>query len=102
MKYKRSVIIGCVFRIYRACSSWVSVHKGLEEAKQTFLNNQYPLTFIEDTFNNTLTKILIGEQNDDHDPEELELDPNACILDISDKEKFLFFVNYRGKPSEKF
>ena len=104
MKYKRSVMIGMVHRIYRACSSWTYIHKGLEEAKLTLLNNQYPLPLIETTFNQTLTHILSenkNKKNDDSILDEIELDPNACIVHVDEKEKFLFFVNYRGKPTEK-
>ena len=31
-----------------------------------------------------------------------ELDPNACIVQVEDKDKFLFFTGYRGKPTENF
>ena len=30
------------------------------------------------------------------------MDPNACIVQVEEKEKFLFFINYRGNPTEKF
>ena len=56
------------------------------------------------TFNQTLTHILSenkNKKNDDSVLDEIELDPNACIVHVDDKEKFLFFVNYRGKPTEK-
>ena len=48
MKYKRSVVIGFVHRIFRSCSSWKNIHLGLEEAKKILTNNQYPLPFIEE------------------------------------------------------
>ena len=102
MKYKRSVVTGFVHRIFRACSSWTFIHKGLEEAKLTLLNNQYPLPLIEATFNKTLTNILSeNKKSDDCVPDMPELDPDACIINVDEKEKFLFFVNYRGKPTEK-
>ena len=33
---------------------------------------------------------------------EHEVDPYACIVNASEKDKFLFLVNYRGKESEHF
>ena len=51
LRYKKSVVIGFVHRIYRSCSTWQLFHQGLEEAKQILVNNQYPLDFIENIFN---------------------------------------------------
>ena len=104
MKYKRSVMIGMVHRIYRACSSWTYIHQGLEEAKLTLLNNQYPLPLIETTFNQTLTHILSenkNKKNDDSILDEIELDPNACIVHVDDKEIFLFFCQLQGQTHRK-
>ena len=113
MKYKRSVVIGFVHRIYRSCSSWKFIHSGLENAKEILLNNQYPINFIEDIFKKTLNKIIESNQNisisEDNESEvseseenNSELDPNGCLHNISEKDKYRFFVNYRGKPTEHF
>ena len=40
LRYKKSVVIGFVHRIYRSCSTWQLFHQGLEEAKQILVNNQ--------------------------------------------------------------
>ena len=59
---------------------------------------------IEELFKKTLDKI-IGTNLDTSvlsDDIEMELDPNCCSLNVSEKDKFLFFVNYRGKPTEHF
>ena len=98
----KSVIVRFVYRIFRSCSSWSFFHKGIEEAKQILLKNQYPLAVIEETIHKTLTKILTGVDDSDENSDELELDPNANFQNISEKDKFLFFVNYRGKPTEHF
>ena len=45
IKYKRSVVTGFVYRIFRACSSWSLFHESLKKAKQILHNNQYPLFF---------------------------------------------------------
>ena len=42
-KYKRSVVSGFVYRIYRACSSWQLFHESMEKAKQVLERNQYTL-----------------------------------------------------------
>ena len=104
MKYKRSVVIGFVHRIYRSCSSWYYIHLGLEKAKQILINNQYPEQFIDDLFKKTLNK-LIDSNIDSSDIDsilDVTLDTNSCLHNIPDKEKYLFFLNYRGKPSEQF
>ena len=100
-KYKKSVMIGFVYRIYRSCSSWRAIHKGLEEAKTILLRNQYPLHTIETIFKETIHKLL-GNEDIENERSGLELDENACLLNVQEKDKFKFFLNYRGKPSEKF
>ena len=104
MKYKRSVVIGFVHRIYRACSNWKHIHLGLEEAKKILINNQYPLPFIEENIKNTLHKILLKDADSEPEtvPRDETIEPNACIHSISEKDKFMFFINYRGKPTEHF
>ena len=62
---------------------------------------------IEVTFNRTLNKILADadtDENSQHDltSELIDPDPNLNLQTISDKDKFLFFVNYRGKPTDHF
>ena len=78
---------------------------GLEQAKEILLANQYPSNLIEEIFNKTLYKI-IENNSDSSEPTDLDksvnLDPNCCLHNISEKEKFMFFVNYRGKPTEYF
>ena len=95
MKYKKSVIIGFVYRIYRACSSWEFIHLGLEQAKEILLANQYPSNLIEEIFNKTLHKI-IENHNDSSEPTDLDksvnLDHNCCLHNISEKEKFMFLL----------
>ena len=113
LRYKKSVVIGFVHRIYRSCSTWQLFHQGLEEAKQILVNNQYPLDFIENIFNLTLNKILTVQQNNENENDaeseesntinesSLDHDTYMC-MQILEKDKFNFFVNYRGKVTEKF
>ena len=104
LKYKKSVVIGFVHRIYRSCSSWQFIHSGLEAAKEILIKNQYPVHFIEDIFHKTLHKII--DVSSDFTSSEISsdqsFDDNACLHTISDKDKFLFFLNFRGKPTEHF
>ena len=120
MKYKRSVVIGFVYRIFRSCSTWNLFHTAVMEAREILTNNQYPPSFIDDLMNETLTKLLSDGDNDknsmngsvneeDVDENEdvvsendLSIDPNAFLVNLREIDKFKFFMNYRGKPSEKF
>ena len=103
LKYKRSVVISFIHRIYRACSSWANFHVGLSEAIEILTWNQYPLSFIEPIIKSTLNKLLgCPDEDDDSDSESnLSLDSNACYNIIEDKDKFKLFLNYRGKLTEK-
>ena len=111
LRYKKSVVIGFVYRIFNSCSTWPLFHEGLEEAKDILLKNQYPLIFIEQIFNTTLNKILSVDKNSENmDESEESINESLLSMDyetlmcvqILDKDKFKFFVNYRGKPTDKF
>ena len=39
LKYKKYVVINCVYRIYRSCTSWVNFHKGIRQAQTILTNN---------------------------------------------------------------
>ena len=76
----------------------------MEAAKEILIKNQYPVHFIEDIFHKTLHKII--DVSSDFTSSEISsdesFDDNACLHTISDKDKFLFFLNFRGKPTEHF
>ena len=44
-KYKKSVVISFVYRIFRACSTWQQFDIGLNEAMTILRKNQYPDSF---------------------------------------------------------
>ena len=100
-KYKKSVIIGFVHRIFRSCSNWAMIHEGLEEAKIILTKNQYPMHLIESVFHDTLTFLIKGEKSEKNF-EPITLSDSACLFNVPDKDKFNFFIQYRGKISEKF
>ena len=46
-RYKRSVVLGFVHRIYRECSTWENFHDSLTKAKKLLERNQYPPEFYD-------------------------------------------------------
>ena len=108
LNIKKSVIISLVRRIYTSSSTWFYFHESLNEARNILNNNQYPPSLVEHVINDTLTKLLgVNEEvndsvNESNNSEcDLSLDSNACIRVVPNHEKFKFFVNYRGKPTEQ-
>ena len=102
LKYKRSVVASFVHRIFRSCSSWENFHKGLDEALSILENNQYPSTFVLPIVNKTLTKLISPDDESlINDNVNLDVDLNACLFNMDDKDKFMFFIQYRGKATEK-
>ena len=102
-KYKKSVLIGYVYRIYNSCSNWMNIHKSLEEAKIILVKNQYPPDLIDNVFHDTLHRILKPDECDNETNDIVdELDDNACLFKVEPKDKFNFFLNYRGKITEKY
>ena len=98
LKYTKSVVIRFVHRIYRSCSSWSSFHDGLNEARDILSRNQYPPSFVESIIKTTLYKVLGANENDDENKDEndesimdVTLDPNACVVQVDNKDKFKFF-----------
>ena len=90
LKWKRSVVIDFIHRIYRACS-WGHFHDSITEAKDGLINNQYPLNFVESLINSTLKSILVcsddsinsschSESSESCDNNDLSLDSNAFFL----------------------
>ena len=94
LKYKKVVVFGLVHRIYRACSTWESFHDSIVKVKNLLHNNQYPPVFHENLIEEILTKILKKRTPDETIDENKDENEN--------KEQKLFFVEYRGKISEKF
>ena len=112
LNIKKSVVCSFIHRIYRASTSWAHFHKGINEAKDILKNNQYPLSFIEPIINSTLNKLIGFDENknnmsgvDDNSSEnsynDISLDSNACMNQFKEKDKFMFFLQYRGKITDK-
>ena len=103
LKYKKSVVISFVRRIYTSSSSWQFFDEGLSEAKDLLINNQYPISFIEEIINVTLRKLLDADSEENNDIDDtqcddnnLSFDSNACIQNLPNREKFNFFLSLIG------
>ena len=111
-KYKKSVVISFVHRIFRASSTWEYFHLGLEEAIGTLADNQYPSSFVMPIIRSTIEKLVCSDDNQMNDSVNASIDQmnesvndsidsNACLYNMDEKDKFMFFVTYRGKPTEQ-
>ena len=111
-KYKKSVVISFVHRIFRASSTWEYFHLGLEEAIGTLADNQYPSSFVMPIIRSTIEKLVCSDENQMNDSVNASIDQmnesvndsidsNACLYNMDEKDKFMFFVTYRGKPTEQ-
>ena len=105
VKYKKSVVISFIHRIFRACSTWKNFHLGISEAIRILENNQYPTSFIMPIIKNTIDKLVAPSGIDTDISSEISfessLDSNACLNVVSDRDKFKFSICYRGKPTEQ-
>ena len=97
-KYKRSVVAGFVYRIHRACSTWLNFSDSLCKAKRVLERNQYPPDFYEPIIESAINKIM-----------GVEIEAKEQIVQgqiVSEEEpalqKKLIFVEYRGKVTEDF
>ncbi|XP_066911760.1 uncharacterized protein [Clytia hemisphaerica] len=90
LKYKKSVVIGMIHRIFRACSSYKTFHEGLERAKVILNRNQYPEPLVDSIIRDTLNKLFEKEEP-------------PVVEENEDEEDDLkmFFVEYREKLSEE-
>lgn len=88
LKYKRSVVVGMIHRISRACSTQENRTESLERARNILIRNQYPKKFIESIISDTLKRI--DNPVEEQEKEDEEEDPKKL------------FVEYRGKISDQF
>ena len=91
-RYKRSVVVGLVHRIYNSCSTWQNFNESLSKGKVILEKNQYPPSYFEPIIAKTLSKII--EKYNKVPLEKEDEDPKI--------EKKMLFIQYRGKVSEKF
>ena len=85
-KYKRSLVINLIHRIYNATSTWKKFDKGICEAREILDYNQYPSNWYENIINQTLEKLLHPKPKENKDI----------------YEKKMVFINYRGRITDHF
>ena len=72
------------------------------EALVILENNQYPSTFVLPIVQKTLTKLVCPDDDSlVNDKVKVDVDLKAYLFSMDDKDKFMFFVQYRGKATEK-
>ena len=88
-------------------------HQSLEKTKKILEENQYPEYFYEPIISDTLTK-LVKQNCESSSNEEIDIsvlsqsvhesqdEVNRCVHNIEDKDKFMLFVQYRGKCTEEY
>ena len=62
MKYKRSMAINLIHRIWNATSTWETLDKGIQEAKRILEYNQYPRFWYENIIHKTLENCILAEK----------------------------------------
>ena len=91
-RYKRSVVSGFVYRIYRSCSTWEHFHHSLTKAKEVLEKNQYPPQFYESIIEETITRIrqpIAKEKSED------EVTPGS-------QKSQRILLQYRGPATDQF
>ena len=102
-RYKRSVVSGFVYRIFRACSTWMHWHESMKKAKAVLEQNQYPQSFYEAIIKQTLDEIMKNKMSEDLPTvsKQVEQQPDS-ILETNEIPKHPIFIQYRGKCTEEF
>ena len=95
-RYKRSVVSGFVYRIFRACSNWEIFHVSLQRAKKVLERNQYPPAFYEPVIEKAINDILKTSEK------KLTADQEEPTTSQEKAPKKLLFLQYRGKATEDF
>ena len=57
-RYKRGVLRSLVYRVFYSCSNWKLFHGSLERAKALLESNQYPESFFNPIFHDTLDTLI--------------------------------------------
>ena len=88
-RYKRPVVEGLVYRVYRACSHWKYFNASLGKAKDMLEQNQYPPQFYDPIIKATIEKLIVPVVNFPYENEER-------------KSKVMVYVSYRGHLTDIF
>jgi len=101
-RFKRSVVSGFVYRIYRACSDWTSFDTSLQRAKKVLERNQYPPAFYEPIIEQAINNILSSSDETATETPILETPASEAAENSPSVPKKQLFIQYRGKASEDF
>ena len=71
-KYKRSMIINLVHRVFNATSTWENFANGMNTARKILDYNMYPTYWYEPIIHKTLEKIYTGEKKNEPEKDELK------------------------------
>ena len=72
----------------------------LNRRKETLHRNQYPDNFLDPIIYETINKIMNNDEAKDNTSDNtsvVSLDSDACLDMVSEKDKFRFYLSYRGK-----
>ena len=101
-RYKRSVVSGFVYRIYRACSDWTRFDTSLQRAKKVLERNQYPPAFYEPIIEQAINNILSSSDETAAETPASETPASETAENSPSVPKKQLFIQYRGKASEDF
>ncbi len=104
-RYKRSVVSGFVYRIFRACSNWTNFHQSLEKAKTILERNQYPPSFYDPIIKQTLETILNANMTEKQHPnnsKSSEIIEETAVQTGEEIPKRAIYIQYRGKATEDY
>ena len=91
--YKRSVIPGFVYQIYRPCSSWKKFHESLIKAKDIFERNIYPPNFYKPIISATTEEIVKPCNEKVH---------SDNVNNENSPVKVNLIIQYQGLPTDNF
>ena len=100
-RYKRSVVSGLVYRIFRACSTWESFHESLMKAKTILENNQYPAEFYDPIISDTLKKIIDREITPTEESEKEEETNEHVLKLLADEYDYSVSSNTRASKRKR-
>ena len=105
-RYKRSVVSGFVYRIFRACSTWTHFHESMQKARTILERNQYPPSFYDPIIRQTLKDIITAKTTPTIESSETETfaqtTNDIAQTSLDETPKRAIFIQYRGKCAEDY
>ena len=95
-RYKRAVVQGFVYRIFRACSNWKAFDDSICRAKQVLERNQYPPEFYDAIINQTLEKIIMKSVPSQSTAPAIP----ATTTTTASPKSYILRLQYRGRETD--